>query len=418
MAQRQLAATTAGTRSPVSAALTAVRVRYRLTPWWVRVIAVFVLSRLVTTSLVLILASVQGPNPWTGASPDYFSFASMWDGRWYEIIAGWGYPSELPVDAEGHIGENAWAFMPVYPLLVKMLMNVSGLPWAPSAVVISVAAALGTALLFYRIMIRVLDAGSALFAVALFCFAPLSPLMQFAYAESLYLFLLALALLLLMERRYALLFPVIAVMALTRPSGLAFALALGLHVLYRWFTRSRDPFPVRERVVAASVALFSAVMGIAWLLAAAVATGDLMAYTDTELAWRSAYIGHQELLPFTPWFQSALWWIGPEHGPWLGPLVVLLLVGGFAALMFTPAVRRLGVDLRLWIASYALYLLAVFFPQSSTFRLLMPLFPLLGALAVPRSPVYRASLLIVGVVLQWGWLLIGWGVDGRDWTPP
>lgn len=418
MAQRQLAATAADPRSPIRAALTAVRVRYRLTPWWARVVAVFVLSRLVTTSLVLILASVQGPNPWTGASPDYFSFASMWDGRWYEIIASWGYPSELPVDADGHIGENAWAFMPVYPLLVKMVMNVSGLPWAPAAVFISVAAALGTALLFYRIMIRVLDAGSALFAVALFCFAPLSPLMQFAYAESLYLFLLALALLLLMERRYALLFPVIAVMAVTRPSGLAFALALGLHVLYRWFTRSRDPFPVRERVVAASVALFSAVMGVAWLLAAAVATGDLMAYTDTELAWRSAYIGHQELLPFTPWFQSALWWIGPAHGPWLGPLVVILLVGGFAALMFTPAVRRLGVDLRLWIASYALYLLAVFFPQSSTFRLLMPLFPLLGALAVPRSPVYRASLLIVGVVLQWGWLLIGWGVDGRDWTPP
>ncbi len=418
MAQRQLAATAADTRSPVRAALTAVRVRYRLTPWWARVIAVFVLSRLVTTTLVLILASVQGPNAWTGASPDYFSFASMWDGRWYEIIAGWGYPSELPLDAEGHIGENAWAFMPVYPLLVKLLMNVSGLPWEPAAVFISVAAALGTALLFYRMMIRVLDAGSALFAVALFCFAPLSPLMQFAYAESLYLFLLALALLLLMERRYALLFPVVAVMALTRPSGLAFALALGLHVLYRWFTRGRDPFPLRELVLAASVAVFSAVMGIAWLLAAAAVTGDLMAYTDTELAWRSAYIGHQELLPFTPWFQSAVWWIGPEHGPWLGPLVVILLIGGFAALMFTPAVRRLGVDLRLWIASYALYLLAVFFPQSSTFRLLMPLFPLLGALAVPRSRLYRASLLIVGVVLQWGWLLIAWGVDGRDWTPP
>ncbi|MET1019424.1 MAG: hypothetical protein ABWX62_05515 [Microterricola sp.] len=418
MAQRQLAAPAADTPSPLRAALTAVRVRYRLSPWWARVIAVFVLSRLVTTTLVLILASVQGPNAWTGASPDYFSFASMWDGRWYEIIAGWGYPSELPLDAEGHIGENAWAFMPVYPVVVMMLMNVSGLPWAPAAVLISVAAALGTALLFYRIMIRVLDAGSALFAVALFCFAPLSPLMQFAYAESLYLFLLALALLLLMERRYALLFPVIAVMAVTRPSGLAFALALGLHVVYRWFTRGRDPFPVRERVLAVSVALFSAVMGVAWLLAAAAVTGDLMAYTDTELAWRSAYIGHQELLPFTPWFQSAVWWIGPEHGPWLGPLVVVLLIAGFAAMMFTPAVRRLGVDLRLWIASYALYLLAVFFPQSSTFRLLMPLFPLLGALAVPRSRVYRASLLVVGVVLQWGWLLIAWGVDGRDWTPP
>ena len=53
---------------------------------------------------------------------------------------------------------------------------------------------------------------------------------------------------------------------------------------------------------------------------------------------------------------------------------------------FTPWVRRLGVDLRFWMLSYALYLLAVFFPQSSTFRLLVPLAPALGALAIPRSP--------------------------------
>lgn len=397
-------------RSP----LTSLRIRYRLTPWWARVIGVFLLSRIVTTTLVLLLASVQRANPWTADYPDYFSFANMWDGRWYEIISGWGYPSELPRDAEGHVGENAWAFMPVYPYLVRLLMTITGVPWAPMAVFVSLACALGTALLFYRMMARVLDSSSALFAVALLCFAPLSPLMQFAYAESLYLLLLTLALLLLMERRYAALFPVIAVMALTRPSGLAFALALGLHVIYRWFTRSRDPFPVRERVLAASVTIFSGVMGLAWLLAAAVATGDLLAYTDTELAWRSAYIGHQELMPFTPWFQSASWWVGNP----LGPILVVALALAFTVLMFSPPVKRLGVDLRIWVASYALYLFAVFFPQSSVFRLLMPMFPLLGALAVPRSRVYRASVLVLGVLLQWGWLLIAWGVDGQDWTPP
>lgn len=397
-------------RSPLLAA----RVRYRLMPWWARVIAVFLLSRVVTTTLVLVLASVQRANPWTGDYPDYFSFANMWDGRWYEIISGWGYPSELPLDDTGHVAENAWAFMPVYPFLVRVLMTVTGVPWAPMAVFVSLVFALGTALLFYRMMVRVLDAGSALFAVALLCFAPLSPLMQFAYAESMYLFLLALALLLLMDRRYVVLFPVIAVMAVTRPSGLAFALALGLHVIYRWFTRARDPFPMRERVLSASVTVFSGIMGLAWLLAAAVATGDLMAYTDTELAWRSAYIGHQELMPFTPWFQSASWWIGDP----LGPIAVVALILGFGAIMFSPPVKRLGVDLRLWVASYALYLLAVFFPQSSVFRLLMPMFPLLGALAVPRSRIYRAALLVLGVLLQWGWLLIGWGVDGQDWTPP
>ena len=65
-----------------------------------------------------------------------------------------------------------------------------------------------------------------------------------------------------------------------------------------------------------------------------------------------------------------------------------------------------------------LYLLAVFFPQSSTFRLLVPMFPALGAFAVPRSPWYRVGIVLLFIAGQWGWIHIGWGGDGHDWTPP
>jgi len=375
---------------------------------------VWVLSRLVTTSLVLVLASVQGANAWTGASPKYTDFATMWDGRWYNIVALGGYPEVLPITDTGQIGENAWAFMPGYPLLARLLMELTHAAWAPIAVFVSVAFSLGTALIFYRLMNRVQPSETALFAVVLFCVAPLSPILQFAYAESMYLFFLTLALYLLLERRYWLLFPVITVMALTRPSGLAFALAAGLHVMYRFATRGRDRFSVREGFLAAAVALFSAVMGLAWPIVAWAVTGDLSAYTDTELAWRAPYIGYQELVLFSAWFQSGVWWLG---SPW-GIVVVMALILAFAVLLFTPMVRSLGVDLRLWVARYGLYLLAVFFPQSSTFRLLMPMFPLLGAAALPRSRTYRVALVLVFVAGQWGWLLICWGVDGYDWTPP
>ncbi|HYI31965.1 MAG TPA: hypothetical protein VEX88_00720, partial [Glaciibacter sp.] len=171
------------------------RARYRLTPWWGRVIVIWALSRVVTTALVLTLASVQGPNAWTGASPGYADFANIWDGRWYNIVAGWGYPSQLPLDAAGNVAENAWAFMPGYPSVVRLLMEVSGLSWAPVAVFVSLAFSLGTALVFYRLLIRVIDGSAALFAVVLFCVAPLSPILQFGYAESMYLFLLTVALL-------------------------------------------------------------------------------------------------------------------------------------------------------------------------------------------------------------------------------
>lgn len=388
---------------------------YTRTPWWAKVLAVFLLSRVITTAILLWFASRQQQNAWTPANPTYTDFATIWDGHWYYIIAMLGYPSELPIAASGHIGENSWAFMPVYPALVRMLMEVTLAPYGVVSVAVSVIAAAGAALLFYRLMVRVLgDPSPALFAVVLFCVAPLSPILQVAYAESLHLLLLTLSLCLLVERRYLLLFPIVAIASLTRPTGLAFALFLVLHVAYRWWNRRREPFERREIAASASLAVFSGVMGLAWPAIAWAVTGSLTAYTDTELAWRAPYIGYQHLIPFAPWVQGANWWLGAP----LGVLLLVIAIILFAGFMVTPWVKRIGVDLRLWVASYLIYLLSVFFPQSSTFRLLMPIFPLLGALAVPRSPWFRVALVLLSIAGQLGWIHIGWWVDGADWTPP
>jgi hypothetical protein len=64
------------------------------------------------------------------------------------------------------------------------------------------------------------------------------------------------------------------------------------------------------------------------------------------------------------------------------------------------------------------YLLAVFFPQSSTWRILLPIAPLLGIVALPRSRLYRVVVVVLFLVLQWVWLDWCWWVDGYDWTPP
>ena len=165
---------------------------------------------------------------------------------------------DRPLTDTGNVGESAWAFMPGYPAVVRLVMFLTWTDFPVAAVIVSVGFALGTALVFYKLMARVLPGSTALFAVVLFCFAPLSPILQVAYAESMHTFLLALALYLLLQRRYWLMLPVIAVMALTRPSGLAFALGMLMHVGYRWWVRARDPFPVGERVTSVAVGLFSA----------------------------------------------------------------------------------------------------------------------------------------------------------------
>ena len=389
--------------------------RLRLIPWWVRVVVVWALSRLLTTTIILVIATTQQQNAWTGPNPPYLAYASIWDGNWYKIVSFYGYPSTLPITNDGHVSENAWAFMPGYPVLITLLRFATGAQWEGLAVFVSVACGLAACLVFYRLMRRVLGAdGQALFAVVLFCVAPVSPLLQLSYAESMYLLLLVIALYLVVTRRYGWLFVVVPIMAFTRPSGLAFALFLLLHTIVRFVTRARDPYPVRQRVLTMVLAVYSGILGLAWPALAWIATGDLMAYTDTELAWRAPYIGYGELVPFTAWFQGGNWWVGAP----LGAILVALLIVVFVLIMLSPWVKRLGVDLRLWVASYGAYLLAVFFPQSSTFRLLMPMFPLLGAAAVPRSTVYRVVLVVVSVALQIGWLLICWAVYGADWTPP
>ncbi len=388
-------------------------------PWWLQVTLVFLVGRAISTAMLLVLASQQAENAWTGAQPSLWDFSTMWDGRWYNIIAETGYPQEIPITEDGHVAENAWAFLPVYPVIVRGLMLLTGLPWSISGVVVSLIFALSASLVFYKLLVKYVPAQQALFAIVLFSVAPVSPLFQLAYAESLQFFLIALVILLMQRRHYGWVIPVVIVLSLTRPGALAVALAVGLHWIYRFAKRKRSRFPTRERVLVAVVALVSAVAGFAWLFIAGWATGIPTAYLETRacVALRLHRLSRtcsvhamglcRTVVDYKLWL--------PELG---GYILLGALVVGFAAFLFTPAVKKLGVDVRFWLASYALYILAVFFPQSSTFRLLAPLFPALGAVAAPKSRVYRVIMVVLFIVLQWGWLLICWRIDGYDWSPP
>ena len=80
--------------------------------------------------------------------------------------------------------------------------------------------------------------------------------------------------------------------------------------------------------------------------------------------------------------------------------------------------RRLGPEIRLFAASYALYLLAVFFPQSSTLRLLFPLAPLWGAVGWRRSWWLRIAVLVACIGLQALWIANVYGLANTFWRVP
>ncbi|MFT4214996.1 MAG: hypothetical protein QM622_09510 [Microbacterium sp.] len=370
--------------------------------------AVYAAARAVTTILLVIAAELSGPDSRFGADATLASLSMGWDSQWYWLVGVNGYPSELPVDDAGRVAENAWAFMPLYPALSRVVSIVLGGQYPLAAVLVAIVAGYLACLVLYLLLSERLDASTALWAVALLAAGPLAALFQMGYAESLFLLWLFLALWMLQRRRYGWLYLLIPLMAYTRPGVLAFALLLGLYGIARWWRRRAEPLPATEAAHIVFLGMLAVLVGFSWQVIAGYVTGDPDAYLETELSWRRSWTGEQDggFAPLQGFLQAtALWfrlWGLPE---WLGFATLGALVAAFAALLlFSRHVRRLGGEIRLWSASYAVYLLLVFFPQSSTFRLLLPLSPLYGAVAGPRHPAWRWGLLALGLLGQWWWI--------------
>lgn len=382
---------------------------------WLAALVVYLVSRVVSTILLGTMFVVATANHWRFAShrvhATFFSFSGSWDASAYRTIAEHGYPTTLPLDAAGHVLPNPWAFLPVYPWVVHALTSLVGVNGTPNgfytvgAVVSAVAGAVA-AVLLSAILRRRIPPERALFAVVLFCVGPVGFLLQAAYAESLFLVLLFAALWCLVTRHYWLLIPFAVVAAFTRPGVLALALALGIHFVVRLRERRMHgvAFPLRDTLGIVVGAAVTAAAGLTWPLVASAVTRRPGAYLDTELAFWVGFVGRRHFTPLTPWFAMATTYLGPV----LGVLAVVLVLALGVFWLTRRGTRILGPDIVGFTASYWLYLVAVFLPQQSLVRLMMPVAPMLG------SPVFwgpasagaagsrrRRVLLVVGaVVLQ------------------
>ncbi|MGM1017640.1 MAG: hypothetical protein ACQEW8_08905 [Actinomycetota bacterium] len=391
------------------------------TPVVARIAAIYIVARIVTTAFLGIAAQLSTSLSRFGADAQIADFVLGWDAQWYWLIAVAGYPTELPLTVTGQVAENAWAFMPVYAYTARLI----GLPlgsWGAGALVLSLVAGFFACLALYRLLRGRIGSSAALWAVVFFANGPLAALFQVGYAEVLFVLLLLVALDAVARRRFVLLYVVIPIMAFTRPGILAFALYLGLYGIMRWVRRHREPLPARDVVHIIALGGLAVATGFAWQIVAGIVTGDASAYLETELSWRRNWIpeGVPAFIPFEGWIQAAQFWFTQWRLPaWLGLVALGGLVTGLAVVLLRArAVRVLGGDLRLWSASYLLYLLAVFFPQSSTFRLLLPLTPLWGAVAVPRSRLYRVGVLLLCLLGQWLWILAMYALGNTFWQVP
>ncbi|UWX96386.1 hypothetical protein N2K95_12025 [Arthrobacter zhaoxinii] len=382
-------------------------------PWYVQVLALWLAARLFSFAVLAATARFQPAGPWGGASPSYWNFINIWDAEWYSRIFADGYPASVPRDAAGNAQENEWAFYALFPLLVRGLDAVTHLGWAVLAPVVATVAGFAASLVIYRLFRLRAGHGTAMWAVVFVAVFPVSPILQIPYAESLNLLLLAGSLYLFVAGRYLTAIPVVALMCLSRPVGVPFALAVGVVLAVRFLRRHRVDFPAGEAWRLTGLAAAAGFSALAWPVIAWASTGDLRAYTDTESAWRFG-----DLVPFKPWLTMS----GYLFGPLFGPLVLVVLVGAAALYLMSAPVRRLGLELQLWCAAYLLYLLVFLNPQTSTFRLLLPLFPLaLSTAWLSRSRAYRGTVAAAFAVLQIVWVVWLWRwtelPGGGDYPP-
>ncbi|WP_185017512.1 hypothetical protein [Curtobacterium sp. ZW137] len=365
---------------------------------WTAPLVIWAGSRVVSTALLLGMFLLATANGWEFASyrrdPSFATFSGSWDASFYRTIAEHGYPSTLPTDGDGHVLPNPWAFLPVFPALVRAVMAVTGGSFWVVGVVVATLAGAGACVLLYRLVLAVGCSHRARWATALFAFGPTAFLLQVAYAESTLLLLLFGGMLALVRRRYWLVGLLGVVAAFTKPGVLALAVALAVHLVVRW-TRERRALPVRDVIAIVVAGCVVAAAGLAWPVIASAVTGTPNAYLDTELSWWVGFVGRQHFAPLTPWFVMA--------GRWLGPVGIVLVVAVLAGAVWfwtRKDVRALGQEVLGFTASYGLYLVAVFLPQQSLPRLLMPMAPLLGSDVFVRTRRRAVTWLLVGVCLQ------------------
>lgn len=407
-------------------------------PWWVQVLAVFALTRAVSTAVLLQSAAGQPDSYWGPGPPDYATFVgTFWDGSWYREIAEDGYPDGLPLDPGGAVLQNRWAFFPLFPILVRPLLAL-GASWDVAAPTLALLLAAAAMLVIDRLVQRGVDlrrdagpgAGTpvgaapdtvpggpssrrlALGTVLLVGLYPAAPVLQVAYTESLSLLLVAVSLWLLAGRSYVAAAPVVVALGLTRAVALPVALVVAVHLAQRALAHRRgtDPFPRGDVVRVLALGALAAAAGVLWPVWVGLSTGVPDAYLRTQAAWRGSFSS----APVVPWVEMS----GYLLGSWGLPVLVLAVVA-VLGLALSRGAGAAGVEVRAWGVAYPLWLLVVAFPQTSLIRFLLLAFPLgLATVALARSRWVLGTVALAFAAGQVVWVRWLWQLTEPTAWPP
>lgn len=227
------------------------------------------------------------------------------DSGWYQKIAKEGH-TPTPADALydpicKSCCQSTYAFFPLYPALLRGVMELFGASFLVSAFWTQVVLSTAAFLLFFQFCETYYHSKTkAYYATLTLILFPFHFYFSQIYTESLYFLLVIGAFYTLIKRRYGLFMLVSALLALTRPNGVFAFIPLG--ILYV----SRKPFDFRtlprEITNFILLSLPAALAFGAYCSYLYTMTGDYFAFNTAQRAWNRSF-----MFPFAALFREGNW---------------------------------------------------------------------------------------------------------------
>jgi hypothetical protein len=329
----------------------------------------------------------------TGSVSAARHFLTRWDGAWYAGIAEDGYGF-----TRLHQGRllSDYVFFPLYPGLERLTTEVTGLSLVDAGLLVSWVASLLAAWGIFAVGDRLHGPRVGTLLVAIWAALPMSVVLSMAYTESLFTALSAWCLYAVLRGRWLTAGVLASLAGLTRPVGLAVALAVIVPAVIAVLRPAAGEGGGRRTagalwwpVAGAAMAPLGWAGYVGWV---GLQTGSIFGYSEAADRWGNGFDGG---VAFAHW----AWGLISRPGSPVGPLVALGLVG-LAWLCVTCVRQRQPLPLLVYCAVLVLLAVTTSGYFGSRPRYLLPAFPLLlplarGAARLPR----RVAVPLLGLVV-------------------
>ncbi|WP_434099137.1 hypothetical protein [Streptomyces violaceorubidus] len=221
----------------------------------------------------------RGKNPRFGGGAHWWDVLATWDGWWYLQVAEHGYsPSLVRLGGDGlfTVQQNSVAFFPLYPALIRMVSESTGLGLYGSGILVSVLTSFVAAAGIYAVISLIAGARAGTVAAGLWAVAPGAGVEWAVYSESLFVAIAAWTCYAVMKGRWVAAGLLAFTAGLNRPTSAVLIGAVGLAALVTLARpASRREHGVRGPVYAMLVAPLGLLSYIAWV---GWSTGEATAY--------------------------------------------------------------------------------------------------------------------------------------------